>query len=317
MALQRLTQALALGALFLSAPALAREDWQLEHGPFLTAADVRPHNMLGQDRADILARLAAEAPDWAGALTLYVWGANFPWQNRTHSLGRFADNYNGLMAQVLPASVAHWDDPSFAQRPVISALAETGPFYRIEAAQRIAFVEGATLATILNWTRFELHVARTKALAPTPNWALTNGSPKNWNEIFAFYHGPDGRHSLHAAMTAAPGGAAIAGALYQVLAAGQEHLIAERWAEDEAQQAARLLDATALTLFHEALTAADTGADPLALMRARGLWLAAAEPVLTADPEAAAEIEAALAGDAALIGFAAETVAGLLATLQG
>lgn len=317
MALQRLGQALALGALLLAAPALAGEDWQLEHGPFLTAADVRPHNMIGQDRADILALLAGEAPDWAGALTLYVWGANFAWQNRTHSLGRFADNYNGLMPQVLPASVAHWGDPSFAQRPVVSALAETGPFNRVEPAQRIAFVEGATLATILNWARFELHVARTKALAAAPNWALTNGSPKNWNEIFAFYHGPGGQHSLHAAMTAAPGGAAIADALYHVLAAGQAHLLAERWAEDEAREAARLLDATALTLFHEALVAAEANADPAALMRARGLWLAAAEPVLTADPAAAAEIEAALAGDAALIAFAAATVAEILAAPEG
>jgi len=111
-----------------------------------------------------------------------------------------ADNYNGAMPAVLPLSTAHWRDASFAVGPVFSALAGTGGFYQLAPEARIAFVEGATLATILNWTRFELAMSERKALAERQNWALTNGSTKNWNEIFAFHSGPEGQHSVHAAL---------------------------------------------------------------------------------------------------------------------
>jgi hypothetical protein len=68
-------------------------------------------------------------------------------------------------------------------------------------------------------------MSRSKALAATPNWALTNGSPKNWNEIFAFHFGPGGQHSVHAALEAVPGGAGVNAALYAALAEGQVHLL--------------------------------------------------------------------------------------------
>jgi len=305
---------LGLSLMGFMAPAQMPEDWQLSHGGFVTASDVRPHNALPQDRGDMLAALAQTPPDWAGALTVYTWGRNFPWRDMTHSLGRFADNYNGAMPRVLPASVAHWTDPSFAVPPVFSALAGTGVFYQVAPEARIAFVEGATLATILNWTRFELVMSRSKALAETPNWALTNGSPKNWNEIFAFHFGPGGQHSVHAALEAVPGGAEVNAALYAALAEGQVHLLDQRWAEAEAAVVERLLHEGALRLLHAALTAADTAegdaARARAVLHARGLWLAAAEAVLTLAPAEVEGIEAALAGtgDAALLPFAAEAV---------
>jgi hypothetical protein len=313
--------AIGLSLMGLATHAQTLEDWQLAHGGFVTASDVRPHNGLAQDRADMLAALARTPPDWAEALTVYTWGRNFPWRDMTHSLGRFADNYNGAMPQVLPASVAHWNNPSFAVLPVFSALAGTGAFYQVAPEARIAFVEGATLATIINWTRFELEMSRSKALAATPNWALTNGSPKNWNEIFAFHWGPEGRHSVHAALEAVPGGAEINAALYTALAEGQEHLLAERWAEAEAAVVARLLHEGALRLFHAALVdaaeAPDEAARSRAALRARGLWLAAAEAVLTLAPAEVEQIEAALAGtgDAALLPFAADAVQAALERL--
>lgn len=303
---------LGLSLMGLSAPAQTLEDWQLAHGGFVTAADVRPHNGLGQDRADILTALAQTPPDWAAALTVYTWGRNFPWRDTTHSLGRFADNYNGAMPRVLPASVAHWGDASFAMAPVFSALAGTGAFRQVAPEGRIAFIEGATLATIINWTRFELVMSRSKALAAPPNWALTNGSPKNWNEIFAFHWGPEGRHSVHAVLESIPGGAEVNAALYAALAEGQEHLLAERWAEAEAAVVERLLHEGALRLFHaallEAADAPDDAARAPAALRARGLWLAAAEAVLALAPAEVGAIEAALAGtgDAALLPFAAD-----------
>jgi hypothetical protein len=316
-----LVAAIGLSLMGLATHAQTLEDWQLAHGGFVTASDVRPHNGLAQDRGDMLAALGQTPPDWAEALTVYTWGRNFPWRDMTHSLGRFADNYNGAMPRVLPASVAHWNDASFAVGPVFSALAGTGAFYQVAPEARIAFVEGATLATIINWTRFELEMSRSKALAATPNWALTNGSPKNWNEIFAFHWGPEGRHSVHAALEAVPGGAEVNAALYAALAEGQVHLLAERWAEAEAAVVARLLHEGALRLFHAALVdaaeAPDEAARSRAALRARGLWLAAAEAVLTLAPAEVEQIESALAGtgDAALLPFAADSVQAALERL--
>ncbi|MGY6704436.1 hypothetical protein [Roseinatronobacter sp.] len=97
-------------------------------------------------------------------------------------------------------------DASFAVDPVFLALAGTGAFDLLAPDARTAFVEGATLATIINWTRFELAMSQRKALAATPNWALSNGSPKNWNEIFAFHWGPQGQPSVHAALDTVAGG---------------------------------------------------------------------------------------------------------------
>ncbi len=72
----------------LAVPAGA-DDWKLSHGPFTTAADVRPHNGLPQDFADILTALEAVSPAWGEALEIFAFGRNFPWREQTHSLGRF------------------------------------------------------------------------------------------------------------------------------------------------------------------------------------------------------------------------------------
>lgn len=315
------TIGLSLMGLHTPAAADVLEDWQLSHGGFVTASDVRPHNSLPQDRGDMLAALSDDSPDWAEALTIYTWGRNFPWRDMTHSLGRFADNYNGAMPAVLPLSVAHWGDPSFAVGPVYSALAGTGGFYQLAPEARIAFVEGATLATIINWTRFELAMSERKALAAEPNWTLTNGSPKNWNEIFAFHWGPEGRHSVHSALETVAGGPHVNAALYTVLAEGQAHLLEERWAAAEAEVVDRLLHEGALRLFHAAMRDAERALDEPrrldAVMRARGLWLAAAETMLTLAPGEVETIEGALAGsgDTALLPFATEAVETALSSL--
>jgi len=318
-----LVAAIGLAVFSLPAHSQTLEDWQLSHGGFVTASDVRPHNGLPQDRADMLAALSGDTPDWARALELYTWGANFPWRDQTHSLGRFADNYNGAMPAVLPLSVAHWGNAAFAVAPVYSALAGTGEFGPLAADARIAFVDGASLATIVNWTRFELAMSERKALASEPNWALSNGSPKNWNEIFAFHWGPQGQHSVHAALEQVHDGPQVNAALYAALAEGQPHLLEESWAQAEAARVDALLHEGALRLLHAALTDADAARDDdsrtQAVMRARGLWLAAAEALLSVTPAEADGIEAALAGtgDPDLLPFAVEAVADALVQLHG
>lgn len=288
--------ALLAAALALAASALAQEDWQLAHGPFVTASDVRAHNALGADIAEITAALAAPEPDFTAALTLYAFGKNFPWRDRTHSLGRFGDDYNGKIAAVLPASTAHFGSPSFQAEFMFAALAGTSRFQDAEPAERVAAAEGGALATVINWTRFELAEAQSKATAAEPNWSLENGSPKNWNEIFAFHFGPGGANSVHAALEASPEGADINAALYDALTSGQERIVAEAWAPDEAAEVAAILDRGAVLLLAAELDAAamsDGAARETARARAAGLWRAAAEAVLRRDSEAAAIFEAA------------------------
>lgn len=291
---------LLAAAVALANPAAALEDWQIAHGPFVTAADVRPHNALPGDIADMRAALATEAPDFAAALDIYAFGRNFPWRERTHSLGRFGDDYNGAMARVLPEAVAHFGGPEFQMAFVFAALAGTSRFQDASPEGRIAAAEAGALATVVNWTRFELTMSESKSSAAEPNWDLSNGSPKNWNEIFAFHFGPEGGNSVHAALEALPGGAEVNAALYDALARGQEQVVAETWPEAEAAEVAALIDRGALLLLADALaSAAEAGAAELetAQLRAAGLWLAAAEAVLPRDLAAAETIAAAVEGD--------------------
>ena len=85
----------------------------------------------------------------------------------------------------------------------------------------------------------------------------------------------------------------------------------------------RLLHEGSLRLFHAALQGAEDAPDDAArlqaVMQARGLWLAAAEAVLTLSPDEVETIEEALAGsgDAALLPFAREAVEAALVALTG
>lgn len=297
------------------------EAWQLSYGGFVTASDVRNHNALPQDRADLLASLQATPPGYRDALEIYTFGKHFPWRRHTHSLGRFADDYNGTMLLVVPLSVTHWGNPSFQVGPVYSALAGTAGFQGAEDDLRVAMIDGGTLATIVNWTRFELAMSERKALASEPNWSLQNGSPKNWNEIFAFHWGPSGLHSVHEALESVSGGGEVNAALYRTLAEGQVHLLEQRWAPDEAATVSALLDQGSLRLLHAALidleSAPSDGARARAAVYARGLWLAAAEPILKFAPEAVDSIKSTLAGsgDPDSVPFALEIVEKVLAQL--
>lgn len=313
----------AILALMLAGPALpaGAEDWKLSHGPFTTAADVTPHNGLPQDIADIRAALERDEPDWAEALAIFAFGRNFPWREQTHSIGRFTDDYNGAMPRVLPLSVGFFGDPTFQKDFLFSALAGTRQFQGASDAVRRAAFEAGALAAVANWTRFELLMAEEKALAPEPNWALGNGSPKNWNEIFAFHWGPEGRHSIHEALDALEGGRETNEALLVALAEGQAVILNEEWPAGIAAEVASLLDRGTLLMLHDALDrAAEAGMDALseAQAAAAGAWLAGAEPVLAADPSLAERIHAAVTAepDPFALEEARDGVAALLATMS-
>lgn len=303
--------ALALSLAFC-APATAREPWQLSHGPFTTASDVREHNQLGADLRDLDGFLKASPPAWAHALELYAYGKNFP----KHSLLRFGDDYNGRLSGYLPRATKHFGSPSFQAHAWTAALGGSGQFANLSAGERIAFLDGAATALVINWARYELGEAQRKAKASPANWALTNGAPKNWNEIFAFYLGPDGKHAGFAAVEGVEGGKAINEALFAALARGQEALVKQGWPESEATAAAAALDKASLALLRDALGKAANASDedrPAALRRAAGAWLAAAEPML-ADAAAAKAVEVVLSGkpDKAAIEAALKIVAASL-----
>lgn len=315
--------ALLLGSLTLlaTAPVQALEDWQLQYGPFITASDVRPHNQLPQDIADMQAALAESPPDFATALSLYAFGKNFPWRDRTHSLGRFNDDYNRAMPAVVPESVAHFGSSQFANQFMFSALAGTNRFQGVPDALRIAAIEGGALASVVNWTRFELVMSERKALAENPNWALTNGSPKNWNEIFAFHWGPEGQHSVHAALQALDGGSEVNTNLYAILARGQEPILQQTWPADDARHVAQQIHIGSLLLFQDAvqrILAASDAAQREAQFYAQGLWLAAAEPILMLDAGSVALVESALTQepDAGQLEMVSEVIDQVLAALR-
>lgn len=274
----------------------AKEDWQLGHGPFLSVSDVRNHNRMPLDINDVTTALEGETPDWGEALRHYAFGGNFP----NHSLALFADDYNGRFASHLPVSTQYFGTTGFQRDTLYAALIGTGKYRRAEPAERVALVEAGLEAVALNWSRYELGESQRKGTAAEPNWSLENGSPKNWNEIFAFWHGPDGQHSVYAALEARDGGAAINEELYQVLADGQEVLVTDTWTPNHAEQVNAAFDKAATLLMADALAAlaeADDAALPAARGRAAGYWLAAAETLADDKPTADA-IEAALAPDA-------------------
>lgn len=259
------TSSAAILALMLASVAMpaTAEDWELSHGPFTTEADVRPHNALPQDIADILAALDAEPPEWGEALEIFAFGRNFPWREQTHSIGRFTDDYNGAMPRVVPLSVGFFGDGTFQKDFLFSALAGTGQFQGAPAEVRRAAFEVGAVAAVANWTRFELVMSEAKALADEPNWALTNGSPKNWNEIFAFHWGPEGQYSVYDALARIDGGAETNEALLVALAEGQEPLLREEWPAETSAEVAALLDRGTLLFLHDALArAADAPGSP-------------------------------------------------------
>lgn len=286
------------------APLSAREAWQLGHGPFVTAADVREHNQAALDWRDLRVLVTKAEPDWPAALALYAAGRHF----KNHSLGIVADDYNGRFTAVLPLSTRAFGTPSFQALRWNSALMKTGRFRRASDAERVAFLHGAAPALMINWARYELGEAERKANAAAPNWALTNGAPKNWNEIFAFYYGPEGRDSVFEAIAAA-GGQEVSDRLFATLAEGQAALVKQTWPAEAGRQTRSLLDRASLVLLRHALASGIEGDPALAQQRAAGAWMAAAEAAL-ASPDLAAALAPALEGkaDAKALGAAAEAV---------
>ncbi len=309
-----LARLLAFALLFASLAANAKEPWQIGHGPFLTASDVTAHNKFPQDMADIRALLTGDKPDWSAALVLFTYGKHF----RAHSVARFADNYNGRLDTYLAAAAKHYGNASFQNAFLFAAIGDTGRFARQPAAVRIAALEAGMTALLFNYARYELGESERKAKAEKPNWSLENGSPKNWNEVFAFYYGLDGKHGAFEAVARLPNGEKLNTRILNALVRGQTELVAQKWAPEAAAELAASLDAASVALFRDALTKAASASEaelPVARARTAGFWLGAVDAVLRADPARAVTIDKAFSGapNPAAIKAAAEA----LGTLPG
>jgi len=272
----------------------AREPWQIGHGPFVTASDVTAHNKFPQDMADIRALLSGNKPDWNAALVLFTYGKHF----RAHSVARFADNYNGRLDTYLSAAAKHYGSASFQNAFLFAAIGDTGRFARTPAAVRIAALDAGMSALLINYARYELGEAERKTKAEKPNWSLENGAPKNWNEVFAFYYGPEGKHGAFEAIAKLPNGEKLNARILNALAKGQTDLVAQKWSPEAHAELAAALDAASIALFRDALTKAGSASEadlPVARARAAGFWLGAVDAVLRADAGRATTIDKAFA----------------------
>jgi hypothetical protein len=288
-----LVRLLAFALLFAPLAANAKEPWQIGHGPFLTASDVTAHTKFPQDMADIRALLTSEKPDWNAALVLFTYGKHF----RAHSVARFADNYNGRLDAYLAAAAKFYNSASFQNAFLFAAIGNTGRFARAPAAVRIAALDTGMTALLINYARYELGESERKARMEKPNWSLENGSPKNWNEVFAFYYGPEGKHGAFEAIAKLPNGEKLNARILEALAKGQTDLVAQKWAPEAHTELIAALDAASIALFRDAaakLASANQAELPLARARAQGFWLGAVDAVLRIDPGRAGFIETGL-----------------------
>jgi len=293
---------------FVSLPAAAAE-WELSAGPFTTASDVTAHNKMPLDIKEVNDALASG--DWSSALVKFGFGGNFD----KHSLARFTDDYNGRLGTHVATASKHFGTPSFQNHALLAALTGSGRFAKASPEARAAFVDAGLVAVVVNWSRYELGESARKAKAGEPNWSLQNGSPKNWNEIFAFYWGPEGKHSAFERVAQA-GGTQVNERLLAALADGQKDLVAQKWAPEAAERVAGTLDQASIVLLSSALekaAAADDKEREAARAAAAGYWLAAAD-ALGDDAAVAATVTEALSGepDRAKLKAASESVAPLL-----
>lgn len=300
-----LAAALMAGVAGIAPAAAGPPAFALSAEGFTTGADVRPHNRLGLDIAEINEALGQFPPDYARALTRYAFGRHFNWRDSSHSLAFFADDYQGRLRRVLPGAMQLDPNPAFMHHFMAAALMGTGSFQgsgqRRSAADaaRIAAIATGMQAIVLNWCRLELSEASIRG-PQNGNWSLANGSPKNWSELFAFWWGPDGRHSLHAELTRIADRFQLpehpTRALARALAAGQPVLLEKQWPAEEAEAIRVSLDTAALLLFLDRAADLDAavaaGGETAAAARAalRAAWLAAGDTFMRADPGTAAAL---------------------------
>lgn len=186
---------------------------ELSADGYTTVSDVISHNKVPQDIGDIEQMLAAGSVDWTKLQQLYEKGKHsVKGDGSIRTLNGFAstpDNFKKYspeavaffktqgICQLAPVDGFECTEGKFVDEFVESyAINGKGPFADASDKVRGAAVRAGLHVLMGYWVRLEFGKAIGKA--KDNNYDAAKGSPHNWDEAFAFYWGPEGKHSLYA-----------------------------------------------------------------------------------------------------------------------
>lgn len=167
---------------------------------YTSVADVISHNQVPADVAEIEALLAAAEAgrpvDFAAVADIYAEGHYSIKRNGSvRSLHGFAAD-KARFGHYFPEAVIYYEHPAFLNDFITSAIAGNGPFAAAPVEVRRQAINQGLVSLMNYWVRLKLMSAAEKAAEA--NFKPADGAPSNWDEAFAVYYGPAGRHSLHA-----------------------------------------------------------------------------------------------------------------------
>lgn len=274
---------------------------------FKVVSNVMDHNKLPQDIGDIVDILAKEPTAYAKIKDLYVKGKNsVKSDGSVRTLNGFAsvaDNFT----KYAPKAVAYFaGNGKFLDDALeTGAIDGKGEFEKASDAARAAFLHKGLLALITYWLRLEF--GKALELSEQKNFDAAKGAPHNWDEAFAYYWGPAGKHSLYQMASEISSKYQLTESINKVffaqLIAGQKKLIEEKASPTANIDAAvkQLYRLFLLGLLDAAnqidLAGTDTAKKAVAQAAGRGCWYAVADIIAEADKEADAKIKAVFSGE--------------------
>ncbi len=271
-------------------------------GGYTPVSDVAAHARVVSDVAEINEFLNSPPIDWAAVEALYVNGKNsLRSDGATRNIAGFARN-DGRSEAIWDDYTSYYNDQTWLDTFVLSAIQGTGPFAgESDAVRRQGAQKGIQNQIMIAWVIHELVVAMDKAREG--NFDPASGAPHNWDEGWAFYHGIDPGNSPFATANSRGGnfgvGTAVNDALLQAMADGRDALVdgdvdAAQAATDEAIRQIRITYIQA-TIRYSSLIAGDLadGDDAKAREHQAEGWtfFRVIEPMVAlANADAAAEI---------------------------
>lgn len=277
---------------------------------YTSYSDVTTHNKVPQDIGDIKELLKAGSVDWTKVQELYEKGKHsVKSDGSVRTLNGFASKPDNFI-KYSPDAVAYFKDKGICQLAPVTgfkctegkyvdelvesyAIKGTGPFEKASDAVRGAVVKSGLLALMSYWVRLEFGKAIAKVKAG--NADLEKGGPHNWDEAFAFYWGPEGKHSLYTLAADLSSKYKLATSInadfFKALIDGQKKMKDEQAAPEEATKAGnkqliRLFVLAAIDAAKELDAAGDDAAKDVARWKGFGYWTAMGHAVAKADASA-------------------------------
>jgi hypothetical protein len=179
---------------------------------YTTVSDVTIHNKVAMDIGEIHTLLGTSPIDWKAVQVMYEKGKHsVKADGSIRTLNGFASAPNNFKTYS-PSAVAYFKDKGICQLAPVDgfkctegkfvdefvefyAINGTGPFKDASDNIRVAAVKAGLPVLMSYWVRLEFGKALGKA--KDGDYEPLNGAPHNWDEAFAFYWGPEGKHSLY------------------------------------------------------------------------------------------------------------------------